>query len=321
MEIKYLQSGGLITNYYCTCSCRHCLYRCGPHWPKHYISATVASIAFETAIRLSCPSLHIGGGEPFLNFSALVDVLKVARSKGIQVEYIETNASWCIDEDRVKERLEKLLSLGVTTLLISISPFHLERVPLARTYTLLRACKNIGMGTFPWSQEFLNDFSRLDPRRCYTLEELEEIFGPGYIKSIPNRYWIHPGGRALELYFQEGFTLEQLLELFPYGCEELTNTSHFHMDLYGNYVPGLCSGLAIAVADLGHQLPQGKYPILNLLSKKGIKGLFEMACSMGFKAKRRSYGSKCLLCLEIRSFLVEKKGVFHELAPLEYYYQ
>ncbi len=40
MNISYLQSGGLITNYYCTPQCAHCLYACSPSWSKDYIDST-----------------------------------------------------------------------------------------------------------------------------------------------------------------------------------------------------------------------------------------------------------------------------------------
>ena len=40
--INRLISGGLITNYFCTSRCRHCLYNAGPHWDKNYIDPATA---------------------------------------------------------------------------------------------------------------------------------------------------------------------------------------------------------------------------------------------------------------------------------------
>jgi len=40
--IKKIRSGGLITNYFCTSSCKHCLYKCSPHWEKRYIDPDIA---------------------------------------------------------------------------------------------------------------------------------------------------------------------------------------------------------------------------------------------------------------------------------------
>jgi len=41
-RIKRLVSGGIITNYFCTSKCRHCLYNCGPHREKRYIDHATA---------------------------------------------------------------------------------------------------------------------------------------------------------------------------------------------------------------------------------------------------------------------------------------
>jgi len=35
LKIGRLASGGIITNYFCTSTCRHCLYNCSPRWEKN----------------------------------------------------------------------------------------------------------------------------------------------------------------------------------------------------------------------------------------------------------------------------------------------
>jgi len=40
--INRLISGGLITNYFCSSKCRHCLYNAGPHRDKKYIDPETA---------------------------------------------------------------------------------------------------------------------------------------------------------------------------------------------------------------------------------------------------------------------------------------
>ena len=94
LHISYLQSGGLITNYYCTSRCRHCLYGCSPSWPKEYIDKDTARMNFKKIKSLNCFSVHIGGGEPFLKADLLESVLEAASEEGIGIEYIETNSSW-----------------------------------------------------------------------------------------------------------------------------------------------------------------------------------------------------------------------------------
>jgi len=66
-SISRLHSGGLITSYYRTSSCAHCLYGCSPRWPKDYIDRETVTRNADKIKSLGCTSIHIGGGEPFPN--------------------------------------------------------------------------------------------------------------------------------------------------------------------------------------------------------------------------------------------------------------
>jgi len=124
--IKRLGSGGLITNYFCSSSCKHCLYNCSPHWQKRYIDPDTAGKNLKTIRALGCRSVHIGGGEPLLRPDKLATVLELASQVGISVEYVETNSSWFQDLESAKNLLSDLSRKGLGTLLVSISPFHNE---------------------------------------------------------------------------------------------------------------------------------------------------------------------------------------------------
>ncbi|MBT8363442.1 MAG: radical SAM protein, partial [Deltaproteobacteria bacterium] len=137
-------------------------------------------------------------------------------------------------------------------------------------------------------------------------------------------YWIHLGGRALETFrpMLGKKTFQQILDENPGGCAaELSDTSHFHIDLFGNYIPGLCSGLAICNVDLGKRLSEETYPIITALSNYGIRGLVQMAEDIsGFLPHKEIYLNKCDLCTEVRTFLVLKDYKEScELNPVEFY--
>ena len=101
----------------------------------------------------------------------------------------------------------------------------------------------------------------------------------------------------------------------------LSDTSHFHIDLYGTYVPGLCSGLGFPAENIGRTLDEAEFPILNLLWNEGIRGLLDWAESeVGFAPRREGYANTCDLCNDIRFFLMESgAGPFAELTPTGYY--
>jgi hypothetical protein len=139
-----------------------------------------------------------------------------------------------------------------------------------------------------------------------------------------NSYWIHLGGRALETFraVYPYYTAERIMENSPSCCARvLSDTSHFHIDLHGNSIPGLCAGLSISMDDLGAALPPGKYPLLERLTAAGIRGLYQLADkSYGYRPRRNAYLNHCDLCTEIRLFLKRLEGQrFNELNPGGFY--
>jgi hypothetical protein len=95
----------------------------------------------------------------------------------------------------------------------------------------------------------------------------------------------------------------------------------FIVDLFGKYVPGLCSGLSIAVEDLGKPISEKTYPILTTLIDRGIRGLAQMATEKaGFRPQQDFYMNKCDLCTEVRTFLVQiRYDKSQELTPTAFY--
>ena len=324
-KIKRLASGGLITNYFCASSCRHCLYNCSPRWEKIYIQPQTAEENLHAIRRLGCASVHIGGGEPLLRPEALGDVLQIARKIGVAVEYVETNSSWFKDPDSAVTILLKLRKQGLHTLLVSISPFHNEFIPFSRIQGVIEAARQAGIGIFPWISDFIADLSKLDASKTHSLKEYEERFGRDYLKRLLQRYWIHMGGRALKT-FRPCLAAKSAREICNEnrgGCAaKLSNTQHFHLDLFGNYIPGLCSGLAIKGEDLGKALSEKEYPVLSTLFHEGIRGLFRMAKEkFNYAPAQNRYINKCDLCTEIRTLFVHNNfGGAAELNPKEFYY-
>lgn len=324
LNIKKLRSGGLITNYFCTSSCKHCLYNCSPRWEKRYIDPVTVESSLKKVIELGCRSVHIGGGEPLLRPEKLAAVLEIAEALGVSVEYVETNSSWFKDPDSATALLSRLREKGLHTLLVSISPFHNESIPFSRVSGVIAAARYARVGVFPWVNDFMPDLSQFDPAKTHTLQEYTDTFGSDYLMQILQRYWIHLGGRALDTFrpLLAQKTFQQIIRESDGDCRsELSNTSHFHTDLFGNYIPGLCSGLSISIEDLGKPLAAENYPVLTSLYRSGIRGLIKLAEDIaGFSPQKNLYINKCDLCTEVRSFLVQDDYLgSNELSPIEFY--
>jgi hypothetical protein len=321
--INQLASGGLIANYYCSSNCRHCLYKSSPYWPKSYCSRKKAVQIFRILYKAGCESVHIGGGEPFLNPDGLIDILKCAKEHAFSIEYIETNSSWFNGSDENIRLLEVIRKLDVSRLRISISPFHNEYIPFNKVKGLLNACTACSISISSWLWDLFGDVDIFDDCVPHSLEEYESMYGDGYICKIFEKYHLKQGGRALELFssFQRGTTVQSILAKNRGGCSELEDTSHFQIDLFGNYIPGFCAGLSIRMEDIGKVLSKQEYPVLTTLRNGGISGLLDYVRDIyGFEPEKPVYISKCDLCYEIRSFLINTEKILsHELRPYEHY--
>ena len=323
-KIKSLVSGGVIVNYHCVSRCGHCLYNCGPHRDKDYLDGAAAETIFRRIAGLGCRSVHIGGGEPLLDPAGLVAVLTAARKTGMGIDYVETNSAWYVDKDRAGDILSDLRAAGLRTLLVSISPFHNAHIPFARVRGVIDACREAGIQVFPWVNAFVRDLDRLGANATHEMAAFEAAFGQDYLARIPDRYWIHLGGRALETFraVYPGRSVAEVLEESPRSCARaLSGTTHFHIDLEGRYIPGLCAGLTFAIEDLGGALPAGNYPLLERLATGGINGLFALAQkSYGFEPSRSAYLNHCDRCTDIRRHLIQlDEDAFPELAPEGFY--
>jgi hypothetical protein len=312
-----LYHGGIMVNYRCTAACRHCLYACSPQRGGGYLGREMARKICGILKQGHISSVHIGGGEPFLDFGRLLALIGELRTAGIALDYIETNAYWAsVKTARLK--LKRLLDAGVRALCISVDPYHAEYVPHERPLALAELCRGTGMEYFLWKQEFLPALSRLAADRIYSRGEMEEALGEEYIRDTAAAYGIGMGGRAVNI--EEEYTPRHPARIFmdTRPCNRLFSTGHFHVDNQGWFIPPRCTGLRIPLAEAVEGLKPGRYPVYEALAARGIEGLLDIARSKGFTENGKGYTSKCNLCFHARAFLADAGGGFAELDAEHY---
>lgn len=323
------QDIGVILTYQCNSACKHCLYNCGPRWEREPMSEENLSAALDAVVSWPRPpQVHLTGGEPFIHFDLLLHGVHEAVSRGIAC-YVETSASWCVDEQETIARFRTLREAGLQAVLISCSPFHAEKIPPVRTLRAIQAVMEVfgGRGLIVYQAEYLNLIQRHDVDLPMPLSHYEQEFGREEAGRILwQAYGIISGGRS-------GYALGHLVPSYPAEtfaratcANEILYAHHSHFDLYGNYISGFCGGLSIGS---WRDLPQviedfraRRYPdLIQILISKGPYGLSLYAMDkFDYETRSVGYAGKCHLCVDVRRHLVEQ-GEFPELQPHGFYEQ
>ena len=261
--------------------------------------------------------LHFTGGEPFLNFELLLELVGIAADLGIPGIFVETNAAWCINDAVTRERLRALRSAGLRGILVSVNPFLLEHVPFERTRRAVRIALEVfgHRNVLVYQAIFYEEFSRL-----------------GIEGTLPLEKYLRKGlGLAYAELFLSGRAAYKLAHLFPryparrffgLSCRrELIRDWHVHVDNYCHYIPGFCAGLSLGDArDLTAicgGIDPARYPVLRALLTD-LEELYRLGVAHGYVEREEGYISKCHLCLDVRRHLVGH-GDFPELRPRAFY--
>lgn len=104
-------------------------------------------------------------------------VLKAACEVGVGIDYVEINCAWYKDADSAVQSLEDLTRSGLRTLLVSISPFHNEKIPFFKIKGAINAARKAGVNVIPWVEDFIRDISSFDPDKPHSLQEYQGKFG------------------------------------------------------------------------------------------------------------------------------------------------
>jgi hypothetical protein len=319
-----LISGGVMLTYSCSNACKHCAYRCSPRHQVHFmpekmIDTTMDALARERALQ----GIHLAGGEATLNWERLLYAIRSARSRGVPLDYLETNASWCLDEKTTRNGLAQLREAGLDAVLISVSLFHNEFIPLARTKRAIRVALEVfgRRGVIVWTPDVLERMDQaLDDDRTYSLAESSHCLRLDPAQGSLWRFhgYVRPAGRAAEE-LAEGLPTQPAESFENDSCKRmLEDTTHFHIDPFGNLYTGGCPGITVAdVDDLHPSIHAEQHPVYSQLAEGGPVWLWR-GLAPEFEPDPKGYISKCHLCLDVRKHL-RRTGRHAELRPDEYY--
>jgi MoaA/NifB/PqqE/SkfB family radical SAM enzyme len=306
-KFKLWRSAGLLLTYKCNASCEFCYYNCGPQ-QNGLMSVDTAISAWQSLKILAgdTAKIHITGGEPFLYWDHLQQVLAQAKKHNLgKVDLIETNGFWATSVEITTKRLKTLDELGMHRLKISTDPFHQEYVDIEPVRLLADIASDVlgpARVLVRWRKYLENPVKM----KGLSSEELKQQYISA-IRDCPCRFTGRAAGELAKL--GASITTESPVCM---NCKtDFLAAKGVHLDPFGNVFSGTCSGIIIGnvnhkpLEDIWKQFHPAQSEFINTLFEQGPSRLLEKTTSAGYK-KAKVYANKCHLCTSVRQFLFDK---------------
>ncbi|OHB84670.1 MAG: hypothetical protein A2Z38_07745 [Planctomycetes bacterium RBG_19FT_COMBO_48_8] len=319
-KFKLWRSAGLMLTYKCNCACEFCYYNCSPD-KGGLMPIDTAISAWQSLKTLAGDNakIHITGGEPFLYWDHLQEILEQAQRQNLgKVDLVETNGFWATSEKIVTQRLKKLDELGMQRFKVSTDPFPQQYVDIEPVRRLAGMAADI-LGPervlVRWQKYLDNptDMKSLSPA------ELEQQY-INAIKDYPCRFTGRAGGKLAGLVASK--SIESLAAM---KCKSaFLGAKGVHIDPFGNIFSGTCSGIIIGnvnktpLEDIWKQFDPRSGSLIGTLFNKGPYGLLPEAEKQGYR-RNEFYAGKCHLCTSIRQFLLNNDVEKSIVGPAECY--
>jgi len=318
MKIRNLN---LLLTYKCPSQCRHCAYYAGLDGSGLMTAQDVKGYLKDLEDH-PLESLWIYGGEPFLYFSVLTEVIKIAQRRQIPQIGVLTNSYWAAKPKKGKKRLSFLKQAGLSDIIISTGGFHAERILPELAINGIRSALQVGFETVTASVSFLS------PRQTSNLfnDRSEEIWA--LLREIPGvALYENPVtmiGRAAERLLDYC----QLRKIRPsktcqppdYIGGSINQPEGLEIDPDGWVM--ICPGFSLGnaqkrgLAALLDKYENSDNSLWHVICQEGPAGLLQRARHEGY-ADRTQYASDCHLCYEVRKFL--RNYYPEQLSPAQCY--
>jgi MoaA/NifB/PqqE/SkfB family radical SAM enzyme len=136
-----------ILTYMCTLECEHCFVCSGPSSQGTFTPHQITAVLDQAAGLGTVDTVYFEGGEPFLFYPVLLEGIRQARSRGLQVG-IMTNGYFATSEENARCFLEPVRSLGISDLSISDDIFHYENRQENAARCASDTARKMGLPTF-----------------------------------------------------------------------------------------------------------------------------------------------------------------------------
>ena len=134
---------GLLVTYRCNAECRPCFFECSPSRTEVMPRQTAQNVINE-ALNLGTEWISFSGGEPFLEYDLLKELISLSSWKGLKTEVV-TNGFWGQTREEAHGALKPLIEAGLDVLNLSVDDFHCEYVPFESLRNTYWAAIDLGL--------------------------------------------------------------------------------------------------------------------------------------------------------------------------------
>jgi MoaA/NifB/PqqE/SkfB family radical SAM enzyme len=319
-KLKLWRSAGLLLTYKCNCACEFCYYNCDiEKGGLMSVETAINSWHSLRALAGEAARIHITGGEPFLYWDRLEQILRQAqREKLGKVDLVETNGFWAANDRIARQRLRRLDELGMHRLKISTDPFH-QRYVDAELVMRLAATASDLLGPdrvlVRWRKYLDNPAQMKDLPSAERKEQ--------YISTVKD-YGCRFTGRAAT-------RLARLLAAQPIesfggaNCKsDFLGAKGVHIDPFGDVFSGTCSGIILGnvsetpLEEIWKRFDPAHDDFIGTLFNSGPWGLLEEAAKL-LRQPQEVYASKCHLCTSIRQLFFDNGLHGSSIGPADCY--
>lgn len=315
---------GIIFNitYDCNLSCPHCFYFPKKNSPPAISVQRVKEIILSMKDSRPVKTVHFTGGEPFLYYDSLLEMIKFAQQLGVKRITCSTNCFWANSINKARRLIAELKEAGLTWFLISADSFHQERIPLENIRRVAKVRKELNLqGNDDLSVVCLVDKDYPHPYNKKTLRIAKKIFSWGYGASL------HPSmpyGRGSQIIPKDVCHMsEPKRKCWQWRTWGFIHLQGPHTVFIGpDEFVNVCYGISLgnlkdkSLFGLLKDFEQKPNPIVKALLDEGVDGLIRRAKHYGWNSKE-SHQNECHLCYNLRIFLRRYEPEF--LQPDECY--
>ncbi len=179
----------------CTASCDSCCFECSPRIDEE-LDVEVLRRFLQTTIDDKGLSLvSFTGGEPFLRFSDLCDLISfVTKELNKQVSVV-TNGFWADSPQRAVELATAVKALGLDRISFSCDHYHSRYVPISYVKNALDACHEAGIAIAMCSIV----------RNGETIEDIVADLGESLFRTMYEIDYCVPSGRAKKIFPESAY--------------------------------------------------------------------------------------------------------------------